>query len=134
MAHGYQRLLLAHALHQAFILRGQIGLFLMTGRPGRLHQRRPQIAAPFGGLAALALACRFVVARTHPRPARQVVLSGEALHGDPDLRYDDLGDGLPYARDGVEQRDGFRHERVRTVLTLLPDPRFRSLVPRLHWV
>src|SRR6476619_4514165 len=60
MAYGYERLLLAHPFHQAFILCRQVGPLLVARCPRRLHQRRPQVATAFGGLATLTLARAFV--------------------------------------------------------------------------
>src|SRR5712692_9651153 len=126
VAHGYERFLLAPPFHQAFVRRRQRGPFLRTGCPGGLHQRGPQVATAFGCLAALALACRFVVAWTHPGPTGQVVVSGKALHVYPDLSYDDLRHCLPDAGDRVQQLHRFRHERGGAALHLLCDPRCDS--------
>ena len=91
---------------QASVLRLQGGALGAAGRLGRLGQRSAQPGTALAGLAAALLAGTLVVARTHPRPRREVVRRREALHVRADLGHQHLGRPLPDARDGVQSRHG----------------------------
>ena len=130
VAHSDQRFLLTHPFPHALVRRGQVRPLLLARGPGGLHERGPQVATACGRLAAPAVPGRFVVAGTPPGPTGQVVVSGKALQVHADLCDQDLGNGLPDPRPRVPQLPRFRHERVGTVVHLLPDSLFRTLQRR----
>ena len=70
--HCDDRFLLAAPRYQTAVERRQEGIGLFHRRPGRLHQRRAQIAIAITEARALALASALVLPRCQPSPTAHV--------------------------------------------------------------
>ena len=104
VANGDGGPLLAPSRRQASVLRLERGPLGAAGCLGRLGERSTQPRTALPRLAAALLAGTLVVARTHPRPRREVVSRREPLHVRADLGDQHFGRPLPDAGDGVQSR------------------------------
>src|ERR1041384_1865580 len=95
------RFLMPPMPHYPTIASRQRRLFSPDRRQGGFGQRHAQPGALLAGFTRQMPAGTLVVTRTESGPTCQMPRTGEWLHGDPDLRHDDLDGAAIDARDGV---------------------------------
>src|SRR5215469_6462145 len=83
----------------------QIVVLLRRDGPSCLAQAAAQPQTPFSDLAALALACALMTARTQPGPTGQVLSIGELVHVQPDLGQESPGGHAVHPGDGAQPSD-----------------------------
>lgn len=115
---GLHRVLVSPMPPDAAIASGQPAVFPPNGPKGRSNQRGPKLAVALTGLAALALACALMMARTDPSPTAEMPIRGKRRQVDADLGHDPFNRALVHPRDRIQRLDQGRG-RAEVLLDLL---------------
>ena len=92
--------------HQASILSSPVGVFAVTGGPGRFNQGRAQGLIAGSGLPRETFAATGFIARCHTSPLGQSFRTGKRGDSGPDFGSHDIGDPVFHPGNAFHQLSG----------------------------